>query len=102
MFDRIIQVVCRSSLRHPILWLLASVLISVPAAIEVQTSLNLNTDLTRLLPSKSPAVMWSRELEPAVGDGGVFTILFEGPDHAALVAALEETAHHVEALPAVR
>lgn len=101
MFERIIERICRSSLRRPYLWLAVFALLSLPAVVEVTGHLRLNTDLTRLLPEDSPAVRWSTELLASVGDGGVFTILFEGEDHAKLVEALEATAKEVGALPEV-
>jgi hypothetical protein len=102
MFQTIMDKVCRSSLRHPVLWLVAAAVLSVPAAIEIQQHLTLNTDLRRLLPTDSPSAKWSRELQSSVGDGGVFTILFAGKDHAALRSALEAAAARVQALPEVR
>jgi uncharacterized protein len=102
MFESLIQKICRSSTRRPFIWLLISVALSVPAALEVRSHLRLNTDLMRLLPEESPAVVWGRELRDSVGDGGVFTILFEGDDPVALRSALEAAAREVSALPQVQ
>ena len=102
MFDRAIKAICRSSYQRPWLWVLAAALICVPAQHQVMNELRLNTDLTTLLPEESPAVHWSRELRDVVGDGGVFSILFEGNDPQVLLRVLEETGREVEALPEIQ
>jgi uncharacterized protein len=101
MFERLIRAICRSSARHPYHWLGALFLVSLPAVYEVR-KIGLDTDLTRLLPEKSQAVRWTRELEKTVGDGGFFSILFEGDDPAVLLRAVESVAAQVAARPEVQ
>ncbi len=102
MFERFLEFVCRSSHRRPLAWLALAFFLSLPALYEVTTELRVNTDLTRLLPEESPAVRWSDELRDTVGDGGVFSILFQGDDPKVLRRALELTAPEVELLPEVQ
>jgi hypothetical protein len=99
-FKRIFEPVLRSSARHPFAWLAAALLLSVPSALSVR-NIRLDTNLVRLLPTKSPAASWTRDLRAEVGDEGVFTVLFEGTDRDRLRAAVRETAVRVRALPGV-
>lgn len=99
-FRRIIEPVCRSSARHPLAWLAAALLLSVPSAVSIG-NIRLDTDLVRLLPSSSPAASWTRALRTEVGDEGVFTVLFEGDDRDELRAAVREAAGRIRALPGV-
>lgn len=97
---RWIEVLCRSVVRHPLMWFLLTLLPTLPALLEVR-QLGLNTDVVRLLPDHSPAATWTRKLQNVVGDGGFFTILYKGDNRAALLRAVETTAAKVQALPEV-
>ena len=98
MYRRLIDPLCRISGRHPYLCLSLAVLMSIPASLEVR-NIRLDTNLRRLLPQNSPSVLWSEELSPVVGDGGYFSVLLEGDDHASLVRAIRESAAAIGALP---
>jgi len=82
--------ICRWSARWPVAWILLTVALCVPAFMSA-SKLGLDTNLTRLLPENSQAVMWSEELEPLVGDGGYFSVIFEG-------APAETLRHSVNAM----
>lgn len=99
-FRRIVEPICRSSSRHPAAWLLSILLLSVPSALAIR-HIRLDTDLVRLLPTKSPAAHWTRTLQKEVGDEGYFTILFEGSNPDALLAAVRDTAARIRALKGV-
>ncbi len=47
-FRRVVEPICRSSSRHPAAWLLAVLLLSVPAALEFR-NIRLDTNLVRLI-----------------------------------------------------
>lgn len=98
MYARFARWLCRSAVRLPWLWLAATALVMVPAVFEAR-HVRLDTNLKRLLPNHSPAVRWSEELDTVVGDGGYFSIIFEGDDHDALQRAVESAAAEVAALP---
>src|SRR5262245_46683720 len=98
MFDRIVNAICRSSFRHPFIWLLVTLALTVACLGQV-AKVRLNTDLTRLLPRNSPAVYWSQQLAPKVGaDGGYFSVLFEGEDHEQVLKGVVEAAEAIRAL----
>jgi predicted RND superfamily exporter protein len=99
-FRRVIEPICRSSSRHPVAWLLAVLLLSVPAALEFR-NIRLDTNLVRLLPTGSPAARWTRTLQREAGDEGYFTILFEGSNPETLLSAVRDTAVRVRALEGV-
>jgi len=101
MFERLARPLLRAALGRPWLMLWFAALLSVPAAWQANR-IRLDTDLKRLLPKDSPAVRWSRELETTVGDGGYFSVIYEGDDPAVLGKAVEETARAIAALPDVR
>ena len=92
---------CRSSYRHPFLWLLLFALLGVPAFFQVQ-HLSIDTNLTRLLPKHSPAAEWTRKLEKVVSDGGYFTVFLESDDPLRLNQAVEEAVARISKLPGVR
>jgi len=92
---------CRSSYRHPFLWLLLFALLGVPAFFQVQ-HLSIDTNLTRLLPKHSPAAEWTRKLEKVVSDGGYFTVFLESDDPLRLNQAVEETVARISKIPGVR
>ena len=96
-FYREIRAICRWSYQYPALFLVASALLCLPALYEAR-KIGLDTDLTRLLPQSSPAVRWSEELKPAVGDGGYFAIIFEGDNREALAGAVETAAAEIQQL----
>lgn len=101
MFERAVRSLCRLAQRRPSLLLALAGLVCVPAAWQA-SRIRLDTDLKRLLPRDSPAVRWSRELETTVGDGGYFSVIYEGDDPAALDAAVAETDAAVAGLPDVQ
>ncbi len=102
MITRAIAWLTRLALRHPGRLLAATLIVSLPALAQV-TRIRLDTDLARLLPKDSRAVRASRDLERAVGgDGGYFSVIFEGDDSQALLEAVEETARRAAALPNVQ
>jgi len=80
--------ICRWSVRWPVAWILVTVALCIPAFMSAR-KLGLDTDLTRLLPDNSRAVMWSEELEPLVGDGGYFSVIFEGAPEETLRRSVE-------------
>jgi predicted RND superfamily exporter protein len=101
LFERVVRRLCRTSLSRPWLLLGACAALCVPAASEARR-IRLDTDLKRLLPEDSLAVRRSHGLESVVGgDGGYFSVLFEGPDHPVLVRALDAAAARISAVPAV-
>jgi hypothetical protein len=87
-FYRELALICRWSSRWSAAWILVTLAICVPAFMRAST-LGLDTNLTRLLPENSRAVMWSEELEPLVGDGGYFSVIFEGGDSETLRQSVE-------------
>jgi predicted RND superfamily exporter protein len=99
-FRAIAEPICRSSSRHPLIWLVATLLLSVPAVLELGR-LDLDTNLVRLLPNKSPAAFWTRQLQTAVSDEGYFTILFQSPDKERILPAVKDAAERVRALEGV-
>ena len=100
MFESFIRSTCRGSYRHPLLWMSVALVANLGAALEVR-NVTLDTDLSRLLPEQSQAVRWGEELKGVMGDGGYFSLLFEGDDREALVTAVEMTAGRVQRLPFV-
>ncbi len=97
IFYKEITAVCRWSHRYAFLWVGLTLLLTVPAFMRART-LELDSDLTRLLPQDSPAVQWSRDLEPLVGDGGYFSVIFEGGDPESLAQAVDRTAARLQRL----
>jgi uncharacterized protein len=98
MFERLVHAICHSSYRHPGRWLLVTLILSLAGVKEV-LKVGLDTDLTRLLPRNSRAVYWSQQLGPKVGgDGGYFSVLFEGQDHERVLHAVTEAAEEIRAL----
>ncbi len=88
---RFFHLVCENSYRRPWIFLGVTILLSIPALSEVR-KINLDTDLTRLLPKHSAAAQWTLALRGAVGDGGYFAVLLEGSDRERLLQAV----HYVE------
>jgi predicted RND superfamily exporter protein len=101
LLAKVFSAVCRSSYRHPLRWLAAAVLISIPAAWLV-SGITIDTNLIRLLPRQSRAGEWTRALDQVVSDGGYYTILIEGKDHRALVGAVQRMAARAAAIEGVR
>jgi len=99
--SNILRGVCISSSKHPFIWFIAVLVLSLPALYGI-TKIRLNTDLTRLLPDHSPAASWARKLRKITSEGGYFTIIFEGLNRENLMAAIESTAAEVEQLEEVR
>ena len=86
--------------RRPVLWLLAWLLLCIPAYLQVRT-IKLDTNLTRLLPKSSPAATWTRKLDDLVSEGGYLSVLFEGKDREKLLAAVERTAARIARMPEI-
>ena len=86
--------------RRPVVWLLAALLLCVPAFLQVR-KIRLDTNLTRLLPKSSPAATWTRTLEDVVSDGGYLSVLFEGKDRERLVATVERAAARIAQVPGI-
>ncbi len=102
MFERLIRPICRVSLRRPGLVVLLTILASLPAVHEVR-KIRLDTDLSRLLPKDSRAVRTGRELEKVVGgDGGYFSVVFEGDRKDGLGRAVDLMAQRAAALSDVQ
>lgn len=95
-----VEFICRSAVRHMWLWLLLTLIPTIPALYAIG-DLGLNTDIVRLLPEHSRAAQWTKKLETVVGDGGFFTILLHDDNREALVKAVEATAAEVEKLTTV-
>ncbi len=100
LFYRELTLVCRWSHRWAAVWLLATLLLAVPAFMQART-LGLDTNLTRLLPENSPAVQWSEELEPLVGDGGYFSLIFEGSTPDTLETAVQAMVERLRAIDGI-
>ncbi len=100
MFRRLTRRLGLVAWQRPWALLGLAALASGPAAWQA-SRIRLDTDLKRLLPQDSRAVRWSRELEATVGDGGYFSLIFEGADGAALDRAAAEAARAAAALPGV-
>jgi len=90
MFDRLVERLCRSSLRHPGWWAAASLVLLLPALYSAR-SIRLDTDPVRLLPRDSRSARLTRELEPAVGERSFFYLLLEGDHPDVLSRALKES-----------
>jgi predicted RND superfamily exporter protein len=87
-FHRELTLICQWSTRWALPWVLVTLALCVPAFMSART-LGLDTNLTRLLPAHSPAVLWSEELEPLVGDGGYFSVIVEGGPEETLRGAVD-------------
>lgn len=98
---RAIPRICASSVRRPWVWA-ACALLLVLLSLQGVARLGLDTNLIRLLPRSSPASENTRELETVVGGGGSFTVMFEGEDREALLAAVGAAAERIEGLDEVR
>lgn len=98
IFYREFRAVCCWSYRHAWAVLALTLLLCIPALLQVR-KIGLDTDLTRLLPENSQAVRWSRVLEPVVGDGGYFSIVFENGPTESLRATAAATAERLRELP---
>jgi predicted RND superfamily exporter protein len=94
---RVVIWICSTSARHPLAWLAAAALISVPALIGLR-SIELDTDLTRLLPRTSRAAMATTELGPVVGGASYAVVLFEGDDQEQVRQAVKATAARIATL----
>lgn len=100
MFNRVTDPVCRASVRHPYRLLVMALVLAAVAYPQCQ-KIRLDTNLKRLLPGDSRAVRWSNELADVVGEGGYFSIILEGDDREALLAATRDAAAEARALPEV-
>ena len=100
-YERLVAALCASAAARPGRWLLATLLLSLPALVGVG-HLRLDTDLMRLLPRTARAAVATRELQPAIGGDSYFALLLEGDDAQRLTAAVETLARRVAALEDVR
>ncbi len=101
MYERVASSICGHSLRHPVLWILAALLLCIPALSQVG-KVRIDTSIIRLLPDDSPASMWTRELEPQVsGERSFFYLLLEGEEHERLVRAVNAAVEQAEAIQGV-
>ncbi len=91
LFYRELRAICRWSYRHAYACVLLSMLLCIPAFLQAR-KIGLDTDLTRLLPESSPAVQWSDELEPLVGDGGFFSVIVEDAELPVMRRAVDDLA----------
>ena len=101
LYQIILKPICESSARHPVLWLLASLMLCLPAIQQID-KIQIDTNLIRLLPTDSRAAHWTRELEGTIGDGGFFTIIMEGENRDELIQATETLATQVRGLDGVQ
>lgn len=100
LYTKLTAFICRSSLRHPWLWLALTVVISLPAYYQLQR-IKVDTNLIRLLPRTSRASVLTRDLEKVVSDGGYFTIMVEGEDREVLLEAVASAAEEVSELEGI-
>jgi len=101
IFEPIINFICKQSLRRPLIWLTASILISIPAVLQF-SRLGLDTDLIRLLPEDSKAAQQKKQVDQiAEGSGGFFAILLESQDKTKLTSAFQSTVEKVKNLDGV-
>lgn len=97
----IITYICRKSVSHPWLWLAASFLVTLPFVFQF-SRIGLDTDLIRLLPEDSRAVVMKKQVdEIATDSGGFFALLIESKNSAALYAALAEAVAVIEKMEGV-
>ncbi len=101
MFKKAVFRVCRMSLRHPWLWLLAGLLVCVPAYRQVR-KLGVDSNVVRLLPRGGRSARLQREIGPKVGGQDYFYFLVSGSDRGRLVDALESAATEIGRVPGVR
>ena len=99
--DNIIRAICGSASRHPLIWFILGLSLCIPALHEAK-KIGLDSNLTALLPYESRAAKWTRLLGDTVGDGGYFTIIFEGRHQETLLRAVRATSEKVEKLDSVR
>lgn len=97
----VITKICSSAIRHPVIILLLTVIVTVPAAVHLK-NIRLETNLIRLLPSHSRAASLTRELKDIVSDGGYFTVLCEGGDAIQLGKAHLFMVDQIQTLPGIR
>ncbi len=98
--ERFLGVVCASSAARPWWWLLATLLVSIPALVAVG-DLRLDTDLIQLLPRSSRASVATRELQPVIGSDSYFALVVEGDRPAQLDAAVQDLVRRIERLDSV-
>ena len=101
MLNKLTDTVCRSSIRHPYLWLLVALCLCIPA-LQQGASVKLDADPIRLLPKTSRASALTRELEPVLGERSFFYVLFKGDDSEALVNAVQEAVLKLEAIEGIQ
>lgn len=92
---------CRNAAERPVAWFVTTALATVPALV-LLGSLELDTNLIRLLPRHSRASMATRTLEPVIGGDSYFAVIVEGDDTEQLLSAVRETAARVAAIDGVR
>ncbi|UCH97763.1 MAG: hypothetical protein JSV88_13170, partial [Candidatus Aminicenantes bacterium] len=88
LFDKFVTFVCKHALEKPFLWLIAALIVSIPA-IRQFSNVGLDSDLIRLLPENSRASILKKKMDNiTTGSGGFFAILLESPDKDKLTRAL--------------
>ena len=71
IFDRFVTFVCGQALRKPFVWLMAALIVSIPAVLQF-SRVGLDTDLIRLLPENSRASILKKKMDDiTTGSGGV-------------------------------
>lgn len=91
IYEKFIEFVCKQSLRRPLVWLLASIIISVPFVMQF-SHIGLDTDLIRLLPKDSRSAKMKKQVDQVItGSSNFFTILLESNDKEKLREAVDAT-----------
>jgi predicted RND superfamily exporter protein len=96
----VLPALCRHASRHSGGWLLAGLILSLPALLGVR-GIRLDTDLIRLLPKSSRAALATAQLESAIGGSSNLAVIYESDDPALMLRAIETTAERVSRLPGV-
>jgi len=101
VFKNIIVFICTYSCRYPIIFLIAVLLISIPAVQQI-SHLGLDTDLIRLLPDNNKVVKLKKQFENIIsGSGGFFAILLESSDREKLLQAFHASVREVKKLEGI-
>lgn len=89
IFDRFVTFVCGQALRKPFVWLMAALIVSIPAVLQF-SRVGLDTDLIRLLPENSRASILKKKMDDiTTGSGGFFTVLLESSNKEKLTRAFD-------------
>jgi len=89
IFGKFVTFVCGHAMRKPVIWLMAALIVSIPAVLQF-SDVGLDTDLIRLLPENSRAAILKKKMDDiTTGGGGFFTILLESSNKEKLTRAFE-------------